>query len=154
MQDFSSRNVKMVRIGAQSRLLRSSTPHHHLAGKGREPLMPRRRLQSVLPLLSLRPHSIPDGASGIKGHRLPQLQVATGLCARQGRDPGAPALPRHHWSIASTICCWEGCAAARQRLPPSLSSERATNSCCAGPKVAASLRRSCWSRAVFSGLCS
>lgn len=52
----------------------------------------RRRLQSVLPALLLRPCRIPNGMSCIKGHRLPQLQVTTSLCAMQAKDPGAPAF--------------------------------------------------------------
>lgn len=56
-------------------------------------------------------------------------------------------------SITRAIYCWEGRTAARQQLQPGFSSERATNSCCAGRRVVASLRSSCWSTAIFTGLC-
>lgn len=88
----------MMQIGTWRRLLRSSIPCLHLTGKGREALL--LRLQSVLLLLLLRPCRIPNAATCIKGHHFPQLQVNTGLLARQGGDCGAPALPEHHPSVA------------------------------------------------------
>lgn len=153
MKDFFLQECENDTDRYLSRLLRSSMPCLYLTGKGREPLLMRRSLQSVLPLLSLGPCRIPNRTSCIKGHRLPQLQVTTGLCARQGKDPGTPALPEHHQSITSTIYCWQGWAAAWQQLQPSFSSERATNSCCAERRVVASLRSCCRSTAISTELC-
>lgn len=86
--------------------------------KGREPPLMRGRLHSVLPVLLLRLCRIPNGMSCIKGYCLPQLQVTTSLCAMLAKDPGAPALPEHYQSIASTVYCWEGWAAARSSCNP------------------------------------
>lgn len=82
----------------------------------------------------------------------PPTTCSCDLCARQGRDPEASA-GEHRLSITRASYCWEGWAAAWQQLQPSFSSERVINSCCAGRKVVASLRNSCWCTAVFTVLC-